>query len=1082
MARRLVRAAGAALGIASAALLLTTVDAVAQQGVTTGSIAGRVIDTSGEPLADATIRVENVETGTSREVLTNADGRFTAGFLQPGRYSVRAEFPPLEAQERGPVRVSLGDQRVVEFVMQPLEVEGIVARIGTENQVDVSQGGVVELVNEQQIENLPTLGRDFTDFIKLSGLVSPAPEVGTGGQFSLGGGRTSATNIQIDGTDANNSFFGENRGSSRIPFTFSLESIKEFQIITNGFDVEFGNYTGGVINAVTKGGTNEFRGSAFYYLRDESLTADDFTGLPASDFRAHQFGARLSGPIVEDKAHFFISLDAQQKNQPVFALVPERYCPECLGIADSIQRFKDILRDVYGFSQQELDSTIGTFEETEDELAIFGRIDWQMNERHTLTLRHNYADFDQLNDRVGNEEALTHGAKFQDTSNSFVSELTSVLGDRGQGYNTARFQFSYEDRPRPGNSSLPEIDVEIHGDAPADAEYGGDGIVFRNRLEETKLQFVDNLTWQLGETSRHTVKLGTNNILTNIKNLFYLLGNGNFNFDSLEDLENRNVDSYTRFVREDMGTPFADFDVAEYSFYAQDEWQASDRLMLLLGLRYDTNTFADEATFVQDVQDVFGLDTRNVPEDRNNVSPRVAFTYDIKGDETSVLRGGAGLLYGRMPFVLHGNVMQTAPPLRSLFCFSSIAPEPDFDFFRQSPTGENNPFGCTDPDREGGPPEFSVWGDDFENPESWKVNLGYEQVVGDGWRLSADGLYGRTTKNFNVSNVNLNTEMFRTAIDNRPVFVPANKFSRTNFNFRSEPRLNPEFGGVYLNESNAESEAWSMTLKAGRRFAERGLSFQASYTHNRIYDNSSFFCCTSNEGFRTKPTAGNPNFIGDPGDEDSGTWGRADFERRQVWVLSGTWGAPWGIDVSGIWRSQSGTPWTLTVNGDVNGDGEQFNDRAPVFANLQFQTPEDAARWDQLLSAGQFVDESGNVVGGGEAGECLREALGGIVHRNSCSNPWFHSVDMHVAKGIDIGAGREVELIVDLFNVLNGLNEDWGTFKAYTGGSASPLRKRGYDQDTNNVIYSVQSSFGELQTVGFTPFQFQAQVGARVRF
>jgi len=256
MSPAFVRAAGPwSLVLLIVGFLALPATSNAQQGLTTGAINGQITDNTGAPLAQATVIVRNSETGITREYQTNSQGRYAAGFLQPGSYVVTAQFPPLEAIEQGPIRISLGDEKVVNIALQPVEAAGIAVRI-ERDQVDATQGGVVELIDEEQIRNLPTLGRDFTDFINLSGLVSLTPEVTTGGQFSLGGGRTSATNVTIDGVDANNAFFGENRGSSRIPFTFSLESIKEFQIITNGFDVEYGNYTGGVVNAVTKGGTN----------------------------------------------------------------------------------------------------------------------------------------------------------------------------------------------------------------------------------------------------------------------------------------------------------------------------------------------------------------------------------------------------------------------------------------------------------------------------------------------------------------------------------------------------------------------------------------------------------------------------------------------------------------------------------------------------------------------------------------------------------------------------------------------------------------------------------------------------------
>ena len=158
--------------------------------------------------------------------------------------------------------------------------------------IDVADAGVKQTVSQEEIAELPALGRDFTDFISLSGLVSPAPEVTTGGQFSIAGQRPSQTSIQIDGVDANNAFFGENRGGSRIPFAFSLESIREFQIITNGFDVEFGAYSGGIVNIVTQGGTNDFRGTLYGNYRGQALTTDDFDGNPPNNFSVQQYAGR----------------------------------------------------------------------------------------------------------------------------------------------------------------------------------------------------------------------------------------------------------------------------------------------------------------------------------------------------------------------------------------------------------------------------------------------------------------------------------------------------------------------------------------------------------------------------------------------------------------------------------------------------------------------------------------------------------------------------------------------------------------------------------------------------------------------
>src|SRR5687768_7652614 len=245
---------------------------------TSGIIRGRVTSGAEQPVAGAQVVARNTTTGFQRGALSDAGGRYLIPLLPPGGpYTVSVTSIGFAPSELTGLTVTVGDATTANFDLsiQAVQVAGITVTAGAP-RVDATQSGVVSRVGTQQIESLPVAGRDFTDFLNLSPLVSPQPGVGTGGQFAVGGQRTSGTNVQIDGTDANNIYFGENRGSSRTPFAFSLESIKEFALITNGYDVEYGNYQGGVVNAVTKSGTNEFDGSAFFFRRGEALTGDDF--------------------------------------------------------------------------------------------------------------------------------------------------------------------------------------------------------------------------------------------------------------------------------------------------------------------------------------------------------------------------------------------------------------------------------------------------------------------------------------------------------------------------------------------------------------------------------------------------------------------------------------------------------------------------------------------------------------------------------------------------------------------------------------------------------------------------------------
>lgn len=1076
--------------------VLTTMLAVApvgaQQGSTTGSITGRALDNTGSPISNVEIVARNVETGVTRTAVTKENGQYTFALLQPGTYVLRGEAPPMEPVEVGPIQVVVNEQQSVTITFDPVAIEGIrvQARGAT---IDAEESGVIETVSQEQLQSLPTAGRDFTDFINLSGLISPQPGIGTGGQFSIAGARTSATNVQIDGTDANNAFFGENRGSSRIPFTFSLESIREFQIITNGYDVEYGRFNGGVINAVTRGGTNEYRGSAFLFARDEALTAKNFDDTEPADFQSYQFGGTFSGPIIEDELHFFASGDFQLRQQPTFALVPERADIP----ASEINRFVSILENTYGLNAGD---EIGQFDETDNQTAVFGRLDWQINDIHRATVRANYTNFENVNDRIdpSGVEARTRGGTFQDDALSVVGELNSVFSDRL--FNTFRVQIADEKRPRPGNSYLPSAEVDV---TDGSLGYGGAffGILFDNNLEETKIQLTDNLTYRVGD---HTFKIGTDNVLTNTLNKFWLNGNGFFTFDNLDDFEARDPGFFFRLVpANDQGepqanptAPVAEFNINEYSVYAQDEWDVTDRFRLSFGLRYDYTSFVDPAlpigaASIQTTMDGVAqaaigktVTTSTTPKDGDNLSPRLAFTYDLSDDDRSVLRGGAGLFYGRMPAVLHGNVMSIAPnPLLAVICIGSAVPDFDYENWTD---GSGIPTECKFggvqfPDGEFGlgilgAPEVTVWDEDFEMPETFKANLGYEQRISDRFKVGIQGIYSRTDNNFVTQVLELNPTQFTNA-EGRPVFVPEADYDPTDDASSADRSRDPDLSRLYYQTSKGQAEAYNIKVDF-EGYPTDDLRIGANYVWNYAYDNSSFVCCTANAGIFDTPTGGNPNVLGDIGDDREGNWGPSDFQRRHVFVLNGTYRMPLDFDVSVIYRAQSGNPYTPRVDGDLNADGDADNDRP-------FLPDPDNVSGVQL---GEIEESTGDFVPGGaladyrelvNANECLAENVGGIVGRNLCSNPWWHRVDVKLRKGFNTFGDQRAELVVDLFNVLDGIGLEAGEFVLER---STLFRVEGYDAATSEPQVTVDDRFGSTFPAGFQPFQFQAQIGIRYTF
>lgn len=1066
-----------ALMVAAASTYLFAAPMSSAQNLTTGSIRGRVIGSDGAPVASAQVTATNVETGLARSSTAGDGGGYAIVLLPPGVYTVRAQrlgYAPLTFNN---VRVRLNESTSLDVILQPAaaQLTDVTVTAERELQVDTRQTGVAEYVSEREIQSLPTLGRDFSDFIALSGLVSPQPEVSTGGTVAIGGGRTSGVNVQIDGADANFNFFGESRGGARIPFTFSLESIKEFQVITNGYDVEFGNYSSGVVNVVTKGGTNDFRANAQAFFRSEALTAREFRqtlnvggrdtmvgGAKPRDFSVQQIAANVSGPIMRDRMHYLLSYDGQRRTDPFEAATTSG-----TGIPQNlIDSMATILETVYG--QRGARGDFGRFDKTDNVDVFFGRADWTLSERHRTSVRVNYANYRSENDglQFGGNRAKSFGSTFRDKNLSLVAEVTSILAP--STFNVFRVQYADEKRPRVSNNFLPLINVANVVTSPSRSlQWGGSGITYRNNLREQKVQLVNTLTHTRGN---HTFKLGTNNILSEIFNQFWLFGAGEYRFENLDSLRLRRPTNYDRRVPESgPRAPETTFDMRELSVYVQDEWQMTPRLLVTAGLRYDIARYGDDFITVRAIDTLPGIGafrSGNSPEDDNNISPRLSLAYDVSGDGEQVIRTGVGYFFGRVPGVLGSNVGTGSIPYLRVFCTGSNVPVPAYESW--GPSGDDNPARCTTATASTLGKEYSFFDSDFEYPETFKANLGYEGRVLSDTRVGVDLLYGRTTRNFTTRDLALRTSPVTTLAseDGRPVYATAGFNPRNGATVAQRSRY-AGIDRIYVFDNQGKADEFAVALRVDQRVG-RAL-VRASYTYNQAKDNSSFTCCTSFESlfFRGDATAGDLNTRGD---RDGPNWGNSAYVRPHTVVFSGLVELPYGFQVSGILRSMSGVSFTPTVFGDLNGDGNTSNDRpfigtAPGAGpdTLFFENATEQGQYRQLLTAN----------------ECLRESQGTIIERNTCPNPWFTQLDMSIRKSFRVGGVRDIEIVADFFNVLNGLNRDWGRFRRV--GQTQMLEVVRFDALTQRYVYRANERFGEKTFIGPSR-QFQIQLGAKVGF
>lgn len=1069
--RLIVRALGVAAGLACSMLWASPV--VAQR--TTGTIRGVVTDQTGQPVDGAEVTAVNLETGVALRVTTGADGRYVVFGLPVGPYNIRARrlgYRPTETQN---IHVNIAETVSLNFRLPPAPalLEEVIVTGELKPLIDQTQSGTVDLITEAHVEAIPVNGRNFADLVALSPSVQLAVGDGSGGNLSLGGGRRGASLIQIDGAGATGTFFGgEARGSDRIPFAYSIEAVREFQVVTNAYDVEYGFFAGGLINAVTKSGSNEVKGSVFGFFRNDAFTGNDFFDNEPTEFNSRQIGGTVSGPIVRDKLHFYVAVERQDRDEPIFGLPAPGASPDSSTSVhpDSIARFLDILQTTYG-----IDEEAGRFTQTQDEWTAFGRVDWQLSERHRLTLRHNFTDLDSQFDRISSNELRGNGGVFKNRGNSTVLSLSSFFSPTV--YNEFRAQYATEPRPREATSLLPQARVDITSD------FGG-GVTRRitaeccndpvlpNNLEETTFELANNLHVRTGG---HAFKAGVNFNLFSYENFFFFNQQGTYRFRTLADFQNGVVRDFARalpnpgpdgqyFTADDL-TPLALYDVQEFAFYAQDSWHVG-KLNLTVGARYDLTRFPDRARLNQALVTDLNLRTDVAPRD-NNLSPRVGFTYDLSGDGQTVVRGGAGLFYGRFPAVLYSNsLLNTGDNQLSLFCSGAQAPPPNYQQFASDLT--SIPTACVGGGAAAPPvPAINLFDQKFEYPEIIKSNLGLERALTSSIKIGVDLMYSKTTSNFYVEDRNLLAEQFRSGLENRPVFAPQNRISSGGSVSFGANRTSTAFSEVLLHTSPAESRTYQAVVSLEGRVSDR-TTFQASYSYSNTEDNSSYSCCISSTALFETPTAGNPNFLGEPGDKSNGTWGPADFDRRHTMVASAITELPWQIQLSGILRATSGRPWTPIIDGDANGDARFGNDRAFIGTNLNFDDP----AVDQPLMQG-FIQQW----------KCVADQVGGIASRNSCRNPWNYMLDLRVRRAFRTVGSQRLELVADFFNLLNLINSDWSRNVGVVGSNAELLVVEGYSVATGTYRYSVNPSFGrETDLSPFRTDQFQAQLGVRYSF
>lgn len=1058
--------------------------AIAQSS--SASLFGIIRSESGETLPGANVLIKNEATGFTTGAVTNLEGRYQLNQLPlGGPYTISASFVGEGSLVKKGYMLNLGDQVRVDITLKngEGELETITVKASDYSPNRVSPIGGATRLGMNEIKNMPTNGRSFQDLARLAPTTSP-------GSLSIGGTRESSTSITLDG---GNQRFMMNGGLIS-QYTVSMEAIREFEITTNEYGVREGRQGGGAINVVTKSGTNEMTGSAFFFNRNQALTADqDYIGRPIKEFNVNQYGFSLGGPIIKDKLHFFTALDFEDRSEPFNIIdVRDSQTERLEQITKlNLDRFISILEKQYGLDPNRQQT--GIFNRQPSNRTIFAKLDWQINKIHKLTLRNNIfwgenefvigGDQTALADSRGDIEIFGLNSQLALRS-TFSPKLT----------NEFKIQYLQAQRDFLARSFAPRGFVGIEsfqGDGTRlfrQFQFGGNRIAPEEQGEK-QLQLINTSYLQTGKVFW---TFGTDNLITFTNTLNTNEQGGLFQFASLNALEAKTPFQYSRLVPNNPDgryTPKLKQTALDLSAYVQGELNFTDKLSGSLGLRWDATVFMTTPEYNPQVEAELGRRTDVVAKDFNNFQPRVQFTYDFKEDQKNVLKVGFG---GYSANIVHwaqlSNILQTGTQLTDLLLTGTSVPTPNYPNYIQSPeTVPGVPVGGV-----GRSPYINLIGENFEAPYTWKGNIAYRRFLTNEFYFGVNTYFARTVNNYRYQDLNLRNE-FTLRLQNegnRGVYAIPSQIRNASVTspgvvvYPINPSVvnaNAKLGRVL--ELNGDSDIWQrgVVFESGYIFKRNG-SITGSFTINRTKDNNSYNCCIARTSVVTA-------IVDDPRDLVSNRGG-ANTDFRHKIVIFGTSPSFKNMTISARYVGQSGTPWSPLVFGDIVGDGAGLlintNKRAFIFDPEKVRKITGVTPFETTLANGMDVvlKNPNNI-----AKEFLMDNLGEIAPRNEMYDPFWHNVDVRFTYRIDNSIIKALgksnaELIAEVFNFTNLLNKEWGGNAVVPGGNQVLLQTLGLDpiatqQGRTQYAYRVNPTFGE--TVKPNPI-FQVQLGLRFSF
>ncbi len=1067
------------------------------QGVTTSSMQGQVTDTNGEPLIEATVVAVHTPSGSTYGNNTNESGFFRIPNMRVGGpYTVKVTYVGYEPYEETGINLSLGQAFRLNVDLQDkgVTVDAVDIVASNSDIFDANRTGAETVVSEEQINALPTVARSLGDFVRLTPQAT-VREGGDGFSISIAGQNNRYNAIYIDGA-VNNDVFGlagsgtngGQTGVSPIP----LDAIEELQIQLAPFDVRVGGFAGGAINAVTRSGGNNIEASAYGFFRNQALAGRTPTDdenrereqLP--DFSAYTTGFRVGGPIIKDKVFFFVNAELERIETPQPFDIADY---DGRSTAEDLEDLRTLLNGL-GYEP-------GTYTDNRSFLnseKINVKLDFNLNQDNKLSIRHGYVGARNLEGVRSSSQRirfLNESEFFNSVTNSTAIELSSVFGSNFSNNLKIGLTFVRDDRdPYQGDGAqadesedpnyFPYVSVE---DGNGRITFGSEQFSTANALDQNVITLTDNFEIYTG---RHTITLGTHNEFYDVYNLFIRQNYGVYEYDSLEQL--LSGQPATEFFRSyslvdditgDGSVAASEFTGAQFGFYAQDEWQTTDRLKLTYGLRLDIPVYFTDIPVNEDFNentiplleaegyDLRGARTGAFIDPQLLLSPRLGFNWDVTGERTTQVRGGFGIFTSRIPLVWPGGAFNNnGVTVGGDFNGSPDFGVTDFPEWDEQPQnvqpGEGEPSG-----------QIDLFAADFKVPRILKANIALDQKLPGGFIANVEFLYNKTLQNVAYQNLNLKQADASTSGtgDVRPIF-----------DRRDE--IDPTYSRILLASNTQLGSTWNFSATLSKAFS-RGISGQVSYSYGDAF---SLFDGTSSQNssqWRGLHAVQGRNF----------DWRayRSDFSQGHRVIGGLSYQFDWNkarnatTTISIFYEGISGAPYTFVIADGDDIQQEDSRNRTLFYVplnesdiNFVGSPEEQAAQWAAL---NDFIEDH----------DYLSQNRGEFVERNHSRAPFSNVMDLRFMQDIRINAGGKthtLQLTADIFNFTNLLNPNWGR-RYFLFSNFNLTEFQGFLEDadgnaTTTPTYSFEAPedfpFTDIDDSGIQSSRFQAQLGVRYIF